>query len=366
MKKILVVSNMYPSEKFPFYGIFVKRFCDQLDTLGIMYDLSVMHKGSSKFEKIRNYIAFYFGTFFKCLFGKYERVYVHYASYSTPSVLFARKIKNFNLIINAHGSDVVPENSKHERMQKYTKRAFNIADRIVVPSEYFKALIEEKYQLNRDKIFVYPSGGVDFNVFRPLENEEEKFKILREFGLDKNKKHIGYVGRMSSGKGWLTFIDGVARVLEKNNEIEVVIAGDGPEAATIVQEIKNKNLEKRVVRLPLLSQEQLSKLYRILDIFVFPTERAGESLGLVAIEAMASGAVVIASDYAAPKYYIQDQVNGYKFDMGNSLDCESQILNYIQLNTIKQQQIRNNSMKTAQNYSSKKVRNILLRVINDL
>ena len=61
-----------------------------------------------------------------------------------------------------------------------------------------------------------------------------------------------------------------------------------------------------------------------MDFFVFPTEREGESLGLVAIEAMACGTPVIASNYAAPKYYVNKN-NGLTFDKGNEFELYQKI-----------------------------------------
>ena len=60
--KILVVSNMYPNNKYPSYGVFVKNFCDQLTELNIHYDISALTKTQNKALKIIKYIYFYIRT----------------------------------------------------------------------------------------------------------------------------------------------------------------------------------------------------------------------------------------------------------------------------------------------------------------
>ena len=47
----------------------------------------------------------------------------------------------------------------------------------------------EQYGLNEDKIKIFPSGGINFDVFQEIENAKEKLH------LDPNKKCIGYIGR---------------------------------------------------------------------------------------------------------------------------------------------------------------------------
>ena len=54
-------------------------------------------------------------------------------------------------------------------------------------------------------------------------------------------------------------------------------------------------------------QEYLVNIYNSLDIFVFPTYRKSESLGLVGLEAMACETLVIASNNYGPTDYIKDK-----------------------------------------------------------
>lgn len=80
---------------------------------------------------------------------------------------------------------------------------------------------------------------------------------------------------------------------------------------------KRLNVEENLIRFDLLPQEELVSIYNVSDAFIFPTRREGESLGLVAIEAMACGTPVIASDFAAPKYYVQEDVILISFSLMN-------------------------------------------------
>lgn len=361
--KVLVVSNMYPDEKHPTYGVFVKKFCEQLESLNISFDISVMLKSDSILQKIVRYIAFYFITFFKILFNSYDIIYIHYASHSGIPVIIASKLKKITIYTNVHGSDVAPENQKQAKMQKVTGKLLKISDKIIVPSQYFKTYVSEKYKMCSDKIFVYPSAGIDKNVFhvfdkKVINDEKNKYKITR------NLLTFGMAGRISAGKGWDTFVEAIKLVKEAGYKANYLIAGSGPEDIALSKQIKDLGLENDIIRIPLLPQSKLAMYYSVLDYFVFPTKREGESLGLVAVEAMACGIPVISSDFAAPQYYVKDGINGFKFKVNDSNSLSQCIISRIK-NNQNYFDLVSGSQLTAEEYSSENAKKILKNIICD-
>ena len=344
-KGILMVSNMYPDIKHPSYGIFVKKFCDQLDLNGIKYSLSVMHKADSKVWKITGYIFFYISTFFRVLFGNYDLIYVHYPSFSGGPVYFATKIRRRNIYTNLHGSDVVPENLMHEKMQKYTVGLLAESKKVIVPSEYFKELVSKKYRLKKETIFVYPSGGIDRKIFsRRDERQVAKFK--KQYGIENEYPIFGMAGRISKDKGWDVFVEAANSIQANAN---FIIVGTGNEDGMLEKKIEKEKSNIIWVK-KLLSQNELALFYSACDFFVFPTKRKGESLGLVAVEAMACATPVIASNYAAPMYYVKDGVNGFKVPMGDSKALTEIINKVIILNCEAKRSLSEGALKTAEHY----------------
>ena len=124
---------------------------------------------------------------------------------------------------------------------------------------------------------------------------------------------------------------------------------------------KKINIAKDLIRFSLLPQNELVSIYNISDAFVFPTRREGESLGLVAIEAMACGTPVIASDFAAPKYYVCNDINGYKFEKGNSIELANIMEKFI-LKEYSKQKLIHNCLKTARAYDSKVIADELKKI----
>lgn len=335
--KILVVSNMYPSPQYPSYGVFVANFCAQLEDLGVDYRLSVMKKSPSKLGKALGYVKFYLGSFLQCLFGRWDAVYVHYASHSSPGVLLARKIRKFRLFTNVHGSDVMPENALQEKFQPFTRKCLALSEKIIVPSQYFAACVAEKYGVPMEKLHVCPSGGVDGTVFYPRKTDPNPVFTF------------GTVGRISHGKGWDTLLQACAAMPDTNYRL--VIAGDGPERQAMEEMISKLHLEDRVQCLGAVSHQQLPEIYSSLDAFVFPTRRTGESLGLVAVEAMACGTPVIASDFAAPADYVRSGFNGEKFPVGDHLALRDALVSFRALPEEKRASLSQGALTTAASYS---------------
>ena len=362
--KVLVVSNMYPNKEYPSYGVFVKNFCDQLSEIGIKYDVSALTKTKNKAVKILKYGLFYVKTFLMCLSGKYDLVYIHYPSFSGKPVLGARKLKRFDIITNVHGTDVVPLKKEHERMLENTKKAIDYSKTVVVPSEYYKQLIIEKYRIMDSKVFVYPSAGVNESIFFEYDSNRKE-KLREEYGINEATLVVGFVSRINKAKGWDVFIDAIESMQFPNDrKYKFFIVGSGEDDAELEIRIKGlpDAIRESVVRYPLLEQKKLADIYNLLDVFVFPTMSASESLGLVAIEAMACGCPVIASDYAAPKYYVIDGVNGYKFKRGSSTELNQRLLQY--MNLVDFEALRNGALKTAEHFKKASIIRELKEVFN--
>lgn len=313
--EIFVISNMYPNEKYPYYGVFVSEFCKQLEMIGIPYKLSVMHKGENGLDKFWRYFKFYCLTTIRLIFSRYEKIYVHYASHSSVPVLLANKVRKKAIYVNLHGSDVVPENLQQDRMQKYTRSILKIAERIIVPSQYFKDYVSAKYKIDKKKIFVYPSGGVNPDIFQRAP-EETIIQLREKYGFDKNCPVFGMAGRITKDKGWDVFLKAIRNLTDDGIKAYYIIVGDGNEENTMEKMIFALGLSEIVQRVGMLPQAELAAYYSLFDFFVFPTKREGESLGLVAIEAMSCGTPVISSDFAAPGCYVENGINGFKFSVG--------------------------------------------------
>lgn len=133
--------------------------------------------------------------------------------------------------------------------------------------------------------------GVDLELFRP---DRRSLRPHNRFGASPDQAVAIYVGRLSSEKG-LHHLDSLAR----DPQTMLVLVGDGP-----ARDRLRRRWSGRAVRFPgTLRGEELADAYAAADAFVFPSTT--ETLGLVLLEAMATGLPVVAADTPTSRDLLQ-------------------------------------------------------------
>ncbi len=127
-------------------------------------------------------------------------------------------------------------------------------------------------------------------------------------------KTLLYVGSLIGRKGLDLLMP--ALVLT-NQEIKLVIVGEGPEESALKAQIKELGLTERVSFRGYLEGEDLNACYEECDAFVIPTRE--DCYGLVVLEAMCASLPVIASKYADGAHdMMEDGVHGAIVDPYNA------------------------------------------------
>ena len=101
-----------------------------------------------------------------------------------------------------------------------------------------------------------------------------------------------FVGRLVPYKGLGVLLEAVASL----EGAELVVVGEGPLAASLATEVRQRGLTGRVSLLGRVDPERLPALYAGARALVLPSLDRSETFGVVQLEAMASGLPVIASD----------------------------------------------------------------------
>jgi anaerobic magnesium-protoporphyrin IX monomethyl ester cyclase len=194
-------------------------------------------------------------------------------------------------------------NLMNKSRQIYKKRILKIsienADIIVTDSFSTRRDIIEYYGANEKKIKVVHLGVE--SRFRPISNVEE-YRL-------KNKlpsKMILNVGTLEPRKNVVTLIRAFKKLREKGcKDHKLVIAGEkGWLYKQIFKEVEQSNLEKEIMFLGVVGDEDLPMLYNCADIFVYPS--LYEGFGLPPLEAMACGIPVITSNTSSLPEVIGD------------------------------------------------------------
>lgn len=353
---------MYPSLKYPHYGIFVKNTNDILEQSGYQVDCIAITKTKNKFIKLFKYLFFVLKAIYSLNMKKYDLVYVHYPAFSAIPVRFWVRNKN-KLIVNIHGNDLVPEEERDKKYIRNTDIAVKFSNRVVLPSHYFEKEFELRYpNYKKENIFITPSGGVNRDIFFP----KSKLEALKELKLNTDYKYIAFVSRIEINKGWDLFIEAVKYLKGLLPEFKYIIVGSGIQEDLLEKMIQENNLEDYIIKYDYLDHKQLSSVYNAIEILSFPSLRKSESLGLVGLEAMACRAIVVSTRGTGPESYIKDGDNGFIMENSTGLDMKNEIIKILNMPASERDQLKLNADKSTEFYSKENTLNNFKKFINAL
>jgi D-inositol-3-phosphate glycosyltransferase len=192
----------------------------------------------------------------------------------------------------------------------------NFASRIIASTPRDRQQMIELYGADESKIAIIPPG-VDLNLFHPIANIDAKDFIEAPY----DHHTVLFVGRIDPIKGIDTWFRAMKLVIEENPDLRgkmcvCLIGGDVDEELTTEGELSRLDALKNelgigdlVTFLGRRAQESLPYYYSAADVVVMPS--LYESFGMVALEAMACGAPVVASDVGGLSYLVRDGETGF-------------------------------------------------------
>ncbi|WP_053226130.1 MSMEG_0565 family glycosyltransferase [Solirubrobacter soli] len=144
-------------------------------------------------------------------------------------------------------------------------------------------------------------NGVDTHRFRPPRDAAERAAARRAAGVE-DRLTVLTVGGVEPRKGSLTLLDGFARLRETlaYRDPLLLIAGGVTlfdyrhEIDRFEERLRELGLTRHVRRLGPLEPDEIEQLFRAADVFAFPSVKEG--FGLAALEALAAGLPLVASD----------------------------------------------------------------------
>ena len=141
--------------------------------------------------------------------------------------------------------------------------------------------------------------------------DEARTKTRSALGIGDNVL-IGCVGRLSSEKNHAFLLDAFARVARSREKTMLILVGDGPEKSILTEKAKVLGISDRVIFYG--ASQDVPSLMSAMDVFVLPS--LFEGLGIVALEAQASGLPVICSSSVPTDVCVTDLVKFVGLDLG--------------------------------------------------
>jgi glycosyltransferase involved in cell wall biosynthesis len=182
------------------------------------------------------------------------------------------------------------------------KATLKAADRIIAVSEATK-----KYVLSLgakpEKVKVI-HNGVNLVHFRKIKGKRQE--IRRKHGISDKATVVLTVRRLVYKNGVDTLIESANIAVKKNPNIVFLVVGKGPDQNSVKDKIAQLGIEKNFLLAGFVSDADLPSYYNAADFFVLPS-KSGEGLPLVALEAMACGLPVIATNVGGIREVLVDE-----------------------------------------------------------
>ena len=227
----------------------------------------------------------------------------HYALTSGVAALLSGR----RYTVTLHGSDL--------KMGRSICRMVSMrSSAIITVSNWLRDEIEEM-GLKVTKVI---PGGIDEKLFKDLPPKEH---VRGELGL--NGRVVLSVGSLTYDKGF-DLIPVIAKiVISKVKDAKFLIIGEGPISESILGKIKEFGLDDKVKLLGRKSYHDTIRYYRAADILLHPARHEG--YGLVALESLAAGTPVVATNVGGLKDVIENGVNGFLVDINSKTLAERTI-----------------------------------------
>jgi glycosyltransferase involved in cell wall biosynthesis len=171
------------------------------------------------------------------------------------------------------------------------KKVLKDADKIIVVSQATR-----KYVLSLgadpERIEVL-HNGVDLNRFKPLSGVRDEMR--NKLNISSGANVVLTVRRLVYKNGIDTLLECAEIAIKKDQKLVFVVVGKGPDFDKVKRKIKQAGMQKNFRLTGFVSDEELPFYYNVADMFVLPS-KSGEGLPLVALEAMACGLPVVATN----------------------------------------------------------------------
>lgn len=159
-------------------------------------------------------------------------------------------------------------------------------------------------KMKAKKVFNLPGVGVELEKFKLALVLQTKRKELQ---IPDNAFVLISVGELNKNKNHQIIIEALNQL--KNKNIYYLICGEGKNEENLTKQISEYKLNKNIKLLGF--RNDIAELYKVSDVFVFPSKREG--LGLAAIEAMAAGLPIITSNVHGINDYSTHNETGFKY-----------------------------------------------------
>jgi N-acetyl-alpha-D-glucosaminyl L-malate synthase BshA len=237
-----------------------------------------------------------------------DLLHAHYAVPHATSAWVAREMLQrdcFRIITTLHGTDITLV-GQDPSFQSLTEFSIKQSDGLTSVSEYLRRETVEHFDIDASRIEVIPNF-VDLSKYARDVHPCHRSKLSKP-----GEKIITHISNFRPVKR----VEDVVRVFARiANEMpaRLLLVGDGPDRARVQQIGEELGISAQISFLG--KQQSVTELLSCSDLFLLLSET--EAFGLVALEAMACGVPVVATDTGGIPEVVTDGETGYLAPVGD-------------------------------------------------
>ncbi len=194
----------------------------------------------------------------------------------------------------------------HQEWQLVTE-----ADELIACSHFMAGQIADVFQVPDGKLEIIPNG-VDVDGLADPDFDREAFR--REYARD-DEKMVLYVGRLVAEKGIYVVLDAIEKTAEVFPTVKFVVVGSGPSLEDARWRASQAPWSDRILFAGFVPDDVRNQLYQMADVAIFPS--LYEPFGIVALEAMALGVPVVASNAGGLVEVVEHEHTGVLVNAGS-------------------------------------------------
>jgi len=237
-----------------------------------------------------------------------DLVHMHYAIPHAASAYLAKQMlaleRPLKIVTTLHGTDITLV-GLHPSFHAITRFSILESDGLTAVSEYLREETVRDFSVPESRIEVIPNF-IDTSIWRPGREPCHRSKLAPA-----GEKIVMHISNFRSVKRVEDVVEVFARIVEKT-PARLVLVGDGPDRPRALDRAAALGVQDHVLFLG--KHASVDELLSCADLFLLPSKN--ESFGLAALEAMASGAPVIATRAGGLPEVIGHGETGYLFDVG--------------------------------------------------
>ncbi len=200
-----------------------------------------------------------------------------------PAAIKVKQRQNAPFVAHVHATEMDRTGGNPNQAIYDRERAgLEQADKVIAVSRYTKELLKKHYGINGDKIEVLHNGAEQIASLH--KSDYKRFS---------DTKKVLFLGRLTLQKGPDWFVKIAKRVLDKERNVQFLIAGTGGMMPEVLKEIAHAGISSHVIPLGFLDEHAREEAFKSTDVYVMPS--VSEPFGLSAIEAAQRGIPVIMS-----------------------------------------------------------------------